>query len=164
MLRSFQNDAAPEPAGQGDGAQPERGNHDGGVIRFGPDGKLYILFGDVGRRGQLQNLQFGPTENAFGPTVADDQFGGPEPDDAHFTGAILRLNEDGSAPTDNPFFDFGATLGGEVSANIQKIFAYGIRNSFGMAFDPLSGNLWAQENGEDAYDEINLVEPGLNSG
>lgn len=164
MLRAFQNDGAPEPGGQGDGAQPARGNHDGGVIRFGPDGKLYILFGDVGRRGHLQNLPFGPTQNPFGPTVADDQFGGPEPDDAHLAGVILRLDEDGSAPADNPFFDHGAGVGGEVGANIQKIFAYGIRNSFGMAFDPFSGNLWMQENGEDAYDEINLVEPGLNSG
>jgi glucose/arabinose dehydrogenase len=77
---------------------------------------------------------------------------------------ILRLNDDGSTPSDNPFFAAGAEIGGEVGANIQKIFAYGVRNSFGMAFDPLSGNLWDQENGEDAYDEINLVEPGMNSG
>jgi hypothetical protein len=55
-------------------------------------------------------------------------------------------------------------MGGEVGANIQKIYAYGVRNGFGMAFDPLSGNLWAQENGEDAFDEINRVEPGMNSG
>ena len=48
--------------------------------------------------------------------------------------------------------------------NIKKIFAYGIRNSFGMAFDPFSRNLWEQENGEDAFDELNLVEPGMNSG
>jgi hypothetical protein len=53
---------------------------------------------------------------------------------------------------------------GEVNQNIQKIFAYGIRNSFGMAFDPASGNLWYQENGEDAFDELNLAEPGMNSG
>lgn len=122
------------------------------------------MFGDVGRRGQLQNLPSGPTATGLGPTVPDDQFGGPEPDDAHFTGVILRLNDDGSTPTDKPFFAAGASIGGEVGENIQKIFAYGIRNSFGMAFDPLSGNLWDQENGEDAFDEINLVEPGFNSG
>jgi aldose sugar dehydrogenase len=163
-LRSFQNDASTSPAGPNGEIQPPRGNHNGGVIRFGPDGKLYVMFGDVGRRGQLQNLPSGPTETGLGPTVPDDQFGGPEPDDAHFTGVILRLNDDGSTPTDNPFFAIGAAAGGEVGANIQKIFAYGIRNSFGMAFDPFSGNLWDQENGEDAFDEINLVRPGFNSG
>ena len=163
-LRSFQHDASTSPAGPHGEIQPPRGNHDGGVLRFGPDGKLYVLFGDVGRRGQLQNLPSGPTLTGLGPTVPDDQFGGPQPDDAHFTGVILRLNDDGSTPADNPFFAAGAALGGEVGENVQKIFAYGIRNGFGMAFDPLSGNLWDQENGEDAFDEINLVEPGFNSG
>jgi glucose/arabinose dehydrogenase len=163
-LRSFQNDGAPVPPDQGDETQPARGNHDAGVIRFGPDGKLYIQFGDTGRRGQLQNLPSGPTLTGLGPTVPDDQFGGPEPDDAHFTGAIIRLNDDGTTPSDNPFFAAGAAIGGEVGANVQKIFAYGVRNGFGMAFDPLSGNLWDQENGEDAFDELNLVEPGMNSG
>jgi glucose/arabinose dehydrogenase len=141
-----------------------RGNHDGGVIRFGPDGKLYIIVGDVGRRGWLQNLPCGPTAVCPGPTVQDDQFGGPEPDDAHLTGVILRLNADGSTPSDNPFFAVGASMGGEVGENIQKIFAYGIRNSFGMAFDPISGDLWEQENGDDSFSEINRVEPGFNSG
>jgi len=77
---------------------------------------------------------------------------------------ILRLNGDGSTPADNPFFEVGEQLGGEVGANLQRVFAYGIRNSFGMAFDPKQGNLWTQENGEDAFDEINLVEPGFNGG
>jgi glucose/arabinose dehydrogenase len=105
------------------------------MLRFGPDGKLYIFFGDQGRRGQLQNLPDGP----FGPGQPDDQFGGPEPDNAHLNGVILRLNDDGTAPGNNPFFKFGASVGGEVGANIQKIFSYGHRNSFGTAFDPFSG-------------------------
>ena len=50
-------------------------------------------------------------------------------------------------------------------ANSQpEIFAYGVRNSFGMAFDPLTGNLWTEENGDDSFDEINLVGPGFNGG
>ncbi len=102
-IRAIQEDGAPVPAGQGDEGQIARGNHDAGVITFGPDEKLYILIGDVGRRGQLQNLPSGPTLTGLGPTVPDDQFGGPQPDDAHFTGVIVRLNDDGTVPSDNPF-------------------------------------------------------------
>ncbi len=206
-LRAFQHDGAPYPSGQGDEEQPPRGNHNGGVIDFGKDGKLYIAFGDVGRRGAMQNLPFGPisyvdedddddkdlvlpnaaesenldlvepldetlsrggssrySRNASLLTVPDDQFGGPYPDDAHYTGVIIRLNPDGSIPTDNPFYRVGAALGGEVGENIQMTFAYGIRNTFGMDIDPRTGYLWMQENGEDAYDELNLVRPGFNSG
>jgi glucose/arabinose dehydrogenase len=157
-LRAFQNDAT---------NTGPRGNHNGGVIVFGGKGrgdddrdKLFIQMGDNGRRGQMQNLEDGP----FGPGIADDQFGGPEPDDAHLTGVILRLNDDGSAPRDNPFFEHGAAVGGEVGANLQKVFAYGIRNGFGMAVDPVSGDLWEQENGDDSFSELNRVEPGMNSG
>ena len=95
--------------------------------------------------------------------LPDDLFGGPQPDAAHFTGVILRLNDDGTIPPDNPFARPGGPVD-EMDANVQRIFAYGIRNSFGMAFDPVSGDLWEQENGEDAFDEINRVEPGMNSG
>jgi aldose sugar dehydrogenase len=163
-LRAIQQDFTTVTNSFGTFTQPERGNHDGGVIAFGPDRKLYVLFGDAGRRGQLQNLPSGPTPTSLGPTVADDQFGGPQPDNAHLAGVILRLNDDGTTPTDNPLFAAGTAIGGEAGANVQKVFAYGVRNSFGMAFDPRSGALWDQENGEDAYDELNLVEPGMNSG
>jgi glucose/arabinose dehydrogenase len=158
-LRAFQSDGAPEPPNQGDEAQNPAGNHDGGVIRFGPDGKLYIVIGDNGRRGWLQNLAEGPT-----PPTDDDQFGGPEPDNAHLTGVVLRLNDDGSTPADNPFFAAGEAIGGEVGANIQKVFSYGIRNCFGMAFDPKGDGLWIQMNGDDTFDEIERIDAGKNSG
>ncbi|HYT48841.1 MAG TPA: PQQ-dependent sugar dehydrogenase, partial [Pyrinomonadaceae bacterium] len=149
---------------QADANQQLRGNHNGGVLRFGPDGKLYILMGDNGRRGNLQNLPCGPTSVCPGPIVADDQFGGPEPDNNHLTGFILRLNDDGSTPTDNPFFNASTNLTDEAAANIKKLFAYGVRNSFGVAFDPLTGNLWDEENGDDAFDELNRITAGSNNG
>jgi glucose/arabinose dehydrogenase len=158
MLRALQPPFAAEPT-----PAAGRGNHDGGVLAFGPDGKLYIFIGDVGRRGQLQNLPNGP----FGPGQPDDQFGGPQPDDAHFTGVIIRLNADGTTPSDNPFFAAGAGIPGAVGENIQKIFSYGHRNSFGMAIDTASrgaGNVWLQENGDDSFSELNRVTPGMNGG
>jgi aldose sugar dehydrogenase len=162
-LRAFQND-------RNNVADPTlpvlRGNHDGGVLRFGPDRKLYIILGDVGRRGFLQNNLGGP--------VPDDAFGGPAPDAAHFTGVILRLDDDGGTPRDNPFFGFGQQqddrgeairrLGADVVRNLQRMFAFGVRNSFGMTFDPKTGSLWTTENGGRAFDEINRVVPGFNGG
>jgi glucose/arabinose dehydrogenase len=158
-LRAFQNDGAPEPPGQGDSAQPARANHDGGPLAFGRDGKLYVAVGDLGRRGQMQNLPEGPT-----PPTPDDQFGGPRPDNAHLSGVILRLNDDGTTPVDNPFFRVGRRIVGEAGSNVQRVFAYGLRNSFGIAVDPVSGRLWDQQNADDAFDELNLVERGMNGG
>ncbi|HEU4447904.1 MAG TPA: PQQ-dependent sugar dehydrogenase [Nitrososphaeraceae archaeon] len=113
-------------------------NHDGGKIIIGPDGYLYAVLGDLNHDGQLQNFP-----------------DGPPPDD---TGSIFRINPaDGSAPTDNPFIGSGTDA-------LSKNYAYGVRNSFGMDFDPLTGNLWDTENGPASYDEINLVRPGFNSG
>ncbi len=111
-------------------------HHNGGIVLFGPDGKLYIVIGDQQRMGQLQNFPNGPV-----------------PDD---TGVILRLNANGSVPTDNPFVAQGG--------NLARYFAFGIRNSFGLAFDALTGSLWDTENGPASYDEVNRVVPGFNSG
>ncbi|HEX8150800.1 MAG TPA: CHRD domain-containing protein [Pyrinomonadaceae bacterium] len=150
---------------QEDAGQPVRGNHNGGVLRFGPDGKLYVFVGDVGRRGFFQNLPCGPTTVCpTTPLVPDDQFGGPEPDEAHATGAIFRLNDDGTIPLDNPYSNLIPVQGGPVVDNVHRLYAYGVRNGFGMDFDPLGGHLWTQENGDDAFDEINRVEPGFNGG
>jgi glucose/arabinose dehydrogenase len=86
------------------------------------------------------------------------------PDDAHLTGVIVRLNDDGTTPEDNPFVAFGSQVGGEVGANLQKVYAYGLRNSFGMDFDPVSGDLWLEQNGDDSFSELDRVLPGMNGG
>ena len=110
-------------------------NHQGGKLIIGPDGYLYAIIGELQREGQLQNIQ-----------------GGPNPDNS---GVIFRVNpQDGSAAGDNPF----------QGDPLNRYFAYGVRNSFGMAFDPITGILWDTENGEESYDEINIVNPGFNSG
>ena len=110
-------------------------NHQGGKLTVGPDGYLYVVIGELQREGQLQNIQSGPA-----------------PDDS---GVIFRVSpDDGSAASDNPFK-------GDV---LNRYFAYGVRNSFGIAFDPITGVLWDTENGEESYDEINIVDPGFNSG
>src|SRR5688572_27668909 len=101
-LRALQPPFAAEPT-----PAAGRGNHDGGVIKFGPDGKLYIFIGDVGRRGWMQNLANGPYQPGDPRFGTDDNFGGPEPDDAHLTGVVLRLNDDGTTPADNPFNGVG---------------------------------------------------------
>lgn len=69
-------------------------------------------------------------------------------------GVIFRVNFDGDAVNSNPF----------VKSQLSKYYGYGIRNSYGLAIDPLTKNLWDTENGPDRYDEINLVVPGMNSG
>lgn len=121
--------------------------HNGGVMLFGRDEKLLVVNGDQVLRGQLQNV-----------------FDGPSPTHKNLTGIILRLNGDGSIPSDNPFYKFGLDMGGEVGANLMRIFAYGIRNSFGMDLNPSNGELWITENGLKHFDEINRVPPGFNSG
>jgi glucose/arabinose dehydrogenase/plastocyanin len=124
-----------------------RGNHDAGPIVFGSDGALYIVNGDQNLRGQLQN-------------VAD----GAEATDADLAGVVLRLNDDGSTPDDNPFVAVGEEVGGEVGENLAKIWAYGVRNSFGLAVHPDTGALWQTENGDDSWDEVNILPAGANSG
>lgn len=160
-FRSRQTDNVAVNGHPGTNNPAEQGNHNGGVMRFGPDGKLYVFMGDQGRRGWMQNLPNGPF---LSPDFNDDQFGGPAPDNAHLSGVIVRLNDDGSVPADNPFFATGASMGGEVGNNIQKVFSYGHRNGFGMAFDPASGALWETENADDANSELNRVVPGMNGG
>jgi glucose/arabinose dehydrogenase len=111
-------------------------NHDGGKIAIGPDRTLYTVIGDLNRDGMLQNV-----------------IEGPPPDDSS---VILRLDYNGNA-VGSPSLSNGGV-------NLTKYYAYGIRNSFGFDFDPLTGLLWDTENGPAEFDEINIVLPGFNSG
>jgi aldose sugar dehydrogenase len=115
--------------------------HHGGELIMGPEGDLYVAIGDIdGWRNDTTKTQ------------AQNYDDGPEPDGR---AGILRITQDGEVVGDG-------LLGDERPLNLY--YAYGIRNSFGMDFDPLTGNLWDTENGPEYGDEINLVEPGFNSG
>jgi aldose sugar dehydrogenase len=118
-------------------------NHNGGkLIADSENGHIYAVIGDLNRKGMLQNFKNGSL-----------------PDD---TSVILRINLDGSPAHGNPFLNV-STKDGSYS-NLSKYYAYGIRNSFGLAIDPVTGILWDTENGPDGFDEVNIVRPGFNSG
>jgi aldose sugar dehydrogenase len=116
-------------------------SHVGGVVKVGPDHNVYVTVGD-----------FTCTDCPPFETLAEN-FENSIPPDGR--AGILRMSPDGE-PVDN------GIIGKEHPLNLY--FAYGIRNSFGIDFDPLTGYLWDTENGPDYGDEINLVEPGFNSG
>jgi glucose/arabinose dehydrogenase len=110
--------------------------HNGGVVRIGPDNNVYVIIGDVDGH----------------ETLAQNQESGEEADG---TSGILRITQDGKP--------VGSSILGD-SYPLNLYYAYGIRNSFGFDFDPVTGNIWDTENGPGYGDEINLVEPGFNSG
>jgi len=105
---------------------PAADRNDGGRIKFGPDGKLYVATGDARQ-----------------PELAQDA--------GSLAGKILRLNSDGSIPEDNPFEG-------------SPVYSYGHRNIQGLAWHPLTGDLYASEHGLEGNDEINLINPGTNYG
>jgi glucose/arabinose dehydrogenase len=116
--------------------------HNGGAIEMGPDNNLYVPIGDVDASFKKPNPRT-MTQNFGDGIVADGRSG------------ILRVTQDG-----NPV---GEGLLGD-SMPLRLYYAYGIRNSFGLGFDPVTKNLWNTENGPVRGDEINLVYPGFNSG
>jgi glucose/arabinose dehydrogenase len=122
------------PAGPG-------GMHHGGEVVLGPDNNIYVVIGDIeGYKKEATKDKAQNFEN------------GPDPDGR---AGILRITQDGQP--------MGKGILGD-SYPLNLYYAYGIRNSFGMDFDPVTGNLWDTENGPKYGDEINLVEPGFNSG
>jgi glucose/arabinose dehydrogenase len=117
--------------------------HNGGKIIIGPDSNLYITVGDVDGSFKEEDTE----------TQAQNYPNGVDPDGRS---GILRITQDG-----NPVPNSGI-IGDEYPLNMY--YAYGLRNSYGIDFDPVTGNMWDTENGPGNSDEINLVLPGFNSG
>ena len=122
-----------------DGANPvvvrdlpiSSGRHSGCRLRFGPDGKLYVGTGDAAVGSNPQDLQ-------------------------SLGGKVLRVNSDGSIPSDNPFFGQGG--------DARYVYSYGHRNLQGLAFRPGTRELWSAEHGTGRDDEVNLISAGANYG
>jgi aldose sugar dehydrogenase len=109
--------------------------HNSGKIIIGPDNNIYFTIGDVGAyKTETQNYPNNPNSNG--------------------TSGVYRITQDGKAVK--------GIIGDKDP--LDKYYAYGLRNSFGMDFDPVTGKLWDTENGAACCDEINLVDPGFNSG
>jgi glucose/arabinose dehydrogenase len=112
------------------------GWHQGGKMLIGPDNNLYLIVGDLNTQAtKAQNIKNG--------------------DNANGTSVIYRMTIDGEPAPGNPFAD---------DPSLAKFYAYGIRNGFGLDIDSITGHVWDTENGVINFDEINLVEPGFNSG
>ncbi|RPI18885.1 MAG: T9SS C-terminal target domain-containing protein [Ignavibacteriae bacterium] len=114
---------------------PLTGFHVGGNVKFGADGKLYFSTGETAVSPNAQLL-------------------------TNPLGKILRINSNGTIPTDNPFYDDGNPSTG----NDDRIWAYGLRNSFDFCFSPVNDSLYATENGAALYDEVNFIRKGKNYG
>lgn len=119
-------------------------SHQGGDMTIGPDGNIYLVIGDM-----LPTDLFNKDKKYN--TQAQNYEDGVEPDGR---AGILTITKDGK-PVDNG-------IGSAYPLNLY--YAYGIKNSFGIGFDPVTGKLWDTENGPDFGDEINLIEPGFNGG
>jgi glucose/arabinose dehydrogenase len=107
------------------------GRHFGSRLVFGRDGTLYISLGERGQRPAAQDLN-------------------------DHRGSLIRVNDDGSVPQDNPFV-------GRPGVK-PEIYTYGNRNMQGMALHPFSGDIWTHEHGPQGGDEINIMKPGVNYG
>ena len=121
--------------------------HNGGKIKVGPDEQLYVVIGDL----------TSPSTILQNHVLDSDAI-------PNNTSVIIRIDPlNGNPSSDNPFKNQSQN---DLIDNfsLDYYYAYGIRNSFGLSFDPITGSLWDTENGEDNFDETNLVKPGFNSG
>jgi aldose sugar dehydrogenase len=117
-------------------------SHNGGVLDIGPDNNLYLVVGDINRVGNPEYMTL--AQNIEDSNMPDGR------------GGVLRITVDGEPVND------GFTLGKD--GVLDKYYGYGIRNSFGISFDPVTGILWETENGSNYGDEINVILPGFNGG
>lgn len=115
------------------------GNHFGSRLVFDPDGYLFMTMGDRGARPEPGDLENHPSQDL-----------------STLQGKIIRLNDDGSIPADNPFVSTPGVR--------PEIWSYGHRSPQGFALDPATGDLWETEHGPQGGDELNLIEPGRNYG
>lgn len=121
-----------------DGISAENGNHNGGTVLIGPDGKLWAAPGDSGTGGaKAQNLSPFPYEGAF-------------------SGKILRMELDGSPAAGNPYI-------GDATKE-QRIFAYGFRNPFRFSFRPSNGSIYLGDVGQSSREELDVGVAGGNFG
>ena len=125
-------------------------NHNGGEIKFGADGYLYIGFGDGGSGGDPQD--HGQNTRTL-------------------LGSMLRIDVDrntGAAPyaipVDNPFRGNGLCTRGAGNAPCPEIFAWGLRNPWRWSFDRVTGDLWLGDVGQNAWEEIDIIRRGRNYG
>ncbi len=107
-------------------------NHNGGAMHFGQDGKLYIAVGENANASNSQTL-------------------------SNLLGKILRINRDGSVPSDNPFFNTASGVN-------RAIWAFGLRNPFTFAFQPVTGRMFINDVGQSTWEEINDGIAGSNYG
>lgn len=119
------------------------GNHFGGIIRFRPSqpDKIYVQIGDLAYTQTTPSTNMGNKLN-------------------YPFGKILRINSDGTIPTDNPFYDDG----NPATGNDDRIWTYGNRNGFGMCFNPVTDSMYFSENGLNQWDEYNICHKGGNYG
>ena len=115
-----------------DSIPSETGWHNGGAIDFGPDGKLYVAVGEGHHEDNAQLL-------------------------TTLSGKLLRINADGTIPTDNPFY-------GTATGNNRAIWSLGLRNPFTFDIENATGRIFINNVGENAYEEINQAWAGPNNG